>query len=66
MIIKKNKIYFNFDYGRDKQDSEKAVLPTVIYISANSFPEYENIKGFMLAFGWWDWSIKVGIFKKYN
>ena len=44
-----------------KEDVEKMVLPAIVYINTNhkSFKETRR-KGFMICFGWWDWSIKIG------
>lgn len=48
--------------GRSKQDAEKTVLPTVIFINTNhqSFEDLRH-RGFVIAIGWWDFSIKVGL-----
>jgi len=49
--------------GRGMQDPEKAVLPTIIYVNTNheAFGDLRS-KGFVVAVGWWDYSIKVGYF----
>ena len=54
---------FRFIASRTPQDSEKCVLPTILFINTNH-PSFEELRhnGFMLIFGWWDWSIKVGLF----
>ena len=57
-------LWLAFNIGRDKQEPEKALLPALIIINSKAFPEFEHISGFMLALGWWDWSIKFGIFHK--
>ncbi|QQO97175.1 hypothetical protein Nekkels2_77 [Cellulophaga phage Nekkels_2] len=56
---------YRFSIGRNKEDVEKLVLPSIVYINTNhlEFKETRRI-GFMLIFGWWDWSIKIGIIKK--
>jgi len=53
-----------FSIGRNKEDVEKAVLPTIIYINTNH-PKFTDLsrKGFIIAIGWWDWSIKFGVIK---
>ena len=54
-----------FRCARDTDDPEKAVIPAVIFISCrhSHFKEYER-GGFALALGWWDWSIRIAIFKE--
>lgn len=53
---------FRFIASRSKKDPEKAILPTIIFINTNhkSFKEVRH-KGFMIVFGWWDYSIKIGL-----
>lgn len=51
-----------FIVGRDKNDVEKAVIPTVLYINPNhQVFEEARTPGFMIALGWWDFSIKLGL-----
>jgi hypothetical protein len=49
--------------GRDKADPEKTVFPTLLFINTNheAFTDLRH-RGFMLCVGWWDFSIKVGLF----
>ena len=49
--------------GRDKAEPEKTVLPTILFINTNheSFTDARH-RGFMLCVGWWDYSIKLGLF----
>jgi hypothetical protein len=49
--------------GRDKADPEKSVLPAILFINANhkSFTDVRR-RGFVLCVGWWDYSIKLGLF----
>lgn len=49
-------------FGRSKMDSEKAVLPAILFINTNH-PSFKDLrkKGFMIALGWWDWSVKVWV-----
>ena len=58
--IKQRWIIFRFSISRDKYDPEKSVLPTILFINTNH-PYFKggSRKGFMLAFGWWDFSIKL-------
>lgn len=53
-----------FKASRSKTDPEKTLLPTVILINANheSFGDLRR-RGFVLAFGWWDFSVKFGLIK---
>jgi len=45
--------------GRKKNDPEKCVLPTITFVNTNhSSLEALRQPGFVLAIGWWDWSIK--------
>lgn len=57
---------FHFSAKRNSTDPEKALFPTIIFINVShpSFDDItdERIKGFMLCFGWWDFSIKFGCF----
>jgi hypothetical protein len=55
------KLYFNA--SRNADDPEKSILPSLIFINANH-PSFAGIKrkGFMLCIGWWDFSVKFGIF----
>jgi len=55
---------FCFIASRTPQDPEKAILPTIFWISTNH-PSFKDLKrkGFMFVFGWWDWSIKIGFYK---
>lgn len=57
-------LWWAFNIGRDKQEPEKALLPALIIINSKSFPEFEHVSGYMFALGWWDWSVKFGIFHK--
>lgn len=54
---------FYFDIGRAKSDVEKCVLPTILFINTNH-NAFTNLrrKGFLLCFGWWDFSVKFGLF----
>ena len=57
------KTHISFDIGRDKDDCEKAVTPVIIFINVQH-PSFEinkdkSMKGFMIAIGWWDFSIKL-------
>jgi len=54
---------FVFTIGRNSMDAEKSVLPTILYINTNH-PHFADSRhrGFVLVFGWWDFSIKVGLF----
>ena len=58
-------VIFHFSASRDKQDPEKSVLPMILFINTNH-PFFTNgrRKGFMLAFGWWDWSVKFWFVSK--
>ena len=58
---------FYSNYGRNKSDPEKCVLPTILFINSNhySFNEYRR-SGFMICFGWWDFSVKFGLFSLKN
>ena len=51
-----------FTIGRNKEDCEKMVLPSIILINTNheAFKELKT-KGIVIAIGWWDCSIKFGI-----
>lgn len=53
-------IKFRFD--KNEGDPEKAVLPALIFISAQH-PKYRkyNRTGFALALGWWHWSVALHI-----
>jgi hypothetical protein len=53
---------FYFSIGRYKADSEKAVLPTIIFISTNH-EEFADLRrrGFGLCFGWWDFAVKFWV-----
>ena len=55
------KVYFKM--SREKSDPEKTVLPTILYINTNheSFTDVRH-RGFMICVGWWDFSIKFGVF----
>ena len=54
-------VRWRFIASRTPEDVEKMVLPSIIYINTNhkEFKETRR-KGFMICFGWWDWSIKIG------
>lgn len=43
--------------GRNARDPEKAVLPALIYCNGSN----EFARVYVIALGWWDWSIKVSI-----
>ncbi len=49
---------FKLKYGRGKEDPEKAVLPTIVFISSDH-TEYddvrENHKAIYLFLCWWDY-----------
>jgi len=47
----------NFHAGRHPGDGEKAVLPALVYVSG----EDAAFKGFLIALGWWDWSVSVSV-----
>jgi len=49
--------------GKDKVEPEKSVLPTILFINTNH-PSFTDLRhrGFMLCVGWWDYSIKLGLF----
>lgn len=51
--------------GRRKEDVEKAVLPTIIFINPNH-PSFEEnrMPGFMIIIGWWDFSVRFGWLNK--
>lgn len=52
-----------FDIGRAKDDPEKSIFPTLIYINLNdNFFEKDRAKGFLFILGWWDYYIKFGMF----
>jgi len=55
------KIYFKA--GRNSSDPEKVILPTLMFINSNH-EAFEDVRrpGFMLCIGWWDYSIKFGLF----
>jgi len=54
---------FRFLASRTPQEPEKAVLPTMLWINTNhSSFEDDKHRGFMIIIGWWDWSIKIGLF----
>ena len=63
--IGKSNIWVYTTKGRDSQDPEKCVLPTIIFINT-THPEYKRkyngMSGFMLAFGWWDWNFKIAFY----
>lgn len=43
---------------RSKDDPEKTLLPTILYINTNNKCfENDRAKGFALILGWWDFSI---------
>ncbi len=54
---------FRFIAGRNKQDPEKCLLPTIIFINT-MHPAFYDVqhRGFVIAIGWWDYSIKIGLF----
>jgi len=56
--------YVFLKFGRDRADAEKVIIPTIIYINTNheSFKPMRRV-GFVICFGWWDWSIKIGVIK---
>lgn len=61
------KLYFNnklfLKIGRTPQDPEKSILPAILFINTNhqSF-DNDRHRGFVLCVGWWDWSVKIGLF----
>lgn len=56
-----SRLYFKI--SREKSDPEKAVLPTIIFVNTNheTFGDIGN-RGFVLCFGWWDFSVRAGLF----
>jgi hypothetical protein len=60
-LLYKNRIYLSI--GRNTEDPEKAILPTASFVNTNHpvFEEYKH-RGFLIAVGWWDFSIKFGLF----
>jgi len=56
-------VKWRFLIGRRKADTEKAVLPTILFINTNhpAFTDFRR-KGFMIVIGWWDFSIKFVAF----
>ena len=55
------KKHWMLNIGRYKDDVEKALLPTILYINPNdeAFGEY-RMPGLIIALGWWDFSLKFG------
>jgi len=53
---------YRFIIGRTPEDPEKCILPTIMFINTNhsAFKEVKT-QGFMVVFGWWDYSIKIGM-----
>ena len=49
--------------GKNAADPEKVVFPTILFINSNH-PAFEDVRrpGFMICLGWWDYSIKFGVF----
>jgi hypothetical protein len=49
--------------SRTTEEPEKAVLPTILWINTNH-SAFEDVRhrGFMIVLGWWDYSIKFGLF----
>lgn len=62
MTIKAFNDRFRFIASRTLQNPEKCVLPTILFVNTNhsAFDDVRH-RGFMLIFGWWDWSVKVGL-----
>ena len=60
-LFRNDRIYFKI--GRDKQDVEKCVIPAILFINTNNKEFGENAhRGFVICFGWWDYSLKIGLF----
>lgn len=55
----KEKFYISSDIS--KNDPEKAVIPTILYLNTNHkfFGDLRK-KGFVFVIGWWHFSIKFG------
>lgn len=65
LVVLPFNLFFYKKIGRDKHEPEKAVLPAIIFVSSHSYPEFNGyVKGCMIAVGWWDWSIKIALYKK--
>lgn len=49
--------------SRTPEDPEKCVLPTIVFVNTNH-PAFEQDRhrGFVIFVGWWDWSVKFGMF----
>lgn len=45
------------NWGRKKEEPEKAVLPTIIFIHLKK----DYGEGFAIALGWWDYSIQINL-----
>ncbi len=56
----KEKYVSKFSYGRFKEDIEKAVLPTILYMSKT----VDGLTAYGFAVGWWDWGIRLFIYPK--
>jgi hypothetical protein len=54
--------------NRQKQDAEKLVFPGVVFVNTRhkAFSEEDRKPGFLLFFGWWDWSACFGIIVPFN
>lgn len=58
------KIRLHSSFSSANEDPEKLLLPGIIFINLSD-PHLENsgddIKGCMLCFGWWHWSLNLSI-----
>jgi len=53
---------FTLSAHRTKEDPEKCVLPTILFINTNHFAFGDlRHRGFMICIGWWDYSLSVGL-----
>lgn len=61
------KIFWTLHVKRSKDDPEKLITPAILFVSANH-PAFEEDRqnGFLLALGWWDFSIRLAIIFKGN
>ena len=52
----------HWSYGRDTSDPEKAVLPTILFLS-NQHPDFSRygFRGGCIALGWWDWFVRFTV-----
>ena len=56
---------WHFTIGRNNNDPEKKILPTILFINTNH-PVFTDARGegFIIMLSWWDFSIKIGVFLK--